>query len=130
MEPYFDRIERYLNIHPEPIDRHNNQNRVILEGAARLGYRAKASGRNVRECNALGACGVGCPIGAKLSVDLTYIADATSLTLLGLEPVFVDVDPDTFGITPEAVRRHFRRGRRSGQPGNAVRAGGQAISFG
>jgi len=76
MEPYFDRVEKYLNIHPEPVERHNNLNRLILEGAAKLGYRAKATGRNVRDCQALGACGIGCPIGAKLSVDVTYIPDA------------------------------------------------------
>jgi choline dehydrogenase-like flavoprotein len=76
MEPYFIRVERTLNIHPEPDDRHNRLNRIILDGAARLGYHARASGRNVRECAALGACGLGCPIGAKQSVDLTYIADA------------------------------------------------------
>ncbi|MEW6510631.1 MAG: GMC family oxidoreductase [Bacteroidota bacterium] len=76
MEPYFDRVERYLNVHPEPAHRHNSLNRVILDGAATLGYRARAVGRNVKDCNALGACGFGCPIGAKQSVDLTYIADA------------------------------------------------------
>jgi choline dehydrogenase-like flavoprotein len=78
MEPYFERVEKYLNIHSEPQDRHNHLNRVILDGAAKLGYRAKANGRNVKDCNALGACGVGCPIGAKQSVDVTYIPDAVN----------------------------------------------------
>lgn len=45
--------------------------------------------------------------GKVITSPLTYIADATSLALVGLEPVFVDVDPDTFGITPEAVRKHL-----------------------
>ncbi|MBI5463476.1 MAG: GMC family oxidoreductase [Ignavibacteriales bacterium] len=76
IEPYFERVEKYLNIHAEPDERHNNLNRVILDGAKKLGYRAHANGRNVKDCNALGACGVGCPIGAKQTVDLTYIADA------------------------------------------------------
>ena len=76
LDPYFARIERYLNIHVEPDENHNLQNRIILDGAKKLGYRAKASGRNTKDCAKIGACGLGCPIGAKLSVDVTYIPDA------------------------------------------------------
>lgn len=76
LDPYFERIERYLNIHVEPDENHNLQNRIILDGAKKLGYRAKASGRNTRDCAKIGACGLGCPVGAKLSVDVTYIPDA------------------------------------------------------
>ncbi|MCU0453203.1 MAG: GMC family oxidoreductase [Bacteroidetes bacterium] len=76
LEPYFARVERYLNIHPEPDHRHNRQNSIILKGAAALGYRAKSTGRNVRDCVELGVCGYGCTAGAKMSVDVTYIADA------------------------------------------------------
>jgi len=74
--PYFERIEKYLNIHVEPEQNHNLQNRIILDGAKKLGYRARAGGRNTKDCAKLGACGFGCPIGAKLSVDVTYIPDA------------------------------------------------------
>ena len=38
---------------------------------------------------------------------LTYIADANAITLSGLEPVFVDVDCKTFGITPDTIRTHL-----------------------
>lgn len=76
LEPYFERVERYLNVHAEPDERHNHQNRIILEGAQKLGYRSGANGRNVDNCAGLGLCGLGCPIGAKKSVDLTYLADA------------------------------------------------------
>ncbi|HWP81354.1 MAG TPA: GMC family oxidoreductase [Bacteroidota bacterium] len=76
MEPYFDRVERYLNIHPEPEENHNPNNRIILDGARALGYRAIATGRNTKDCINAGACGLGCPFDAKLSVDRTYIPDA------------------------------------------------------
>ena len=76
LEPYFERIEKYINVHVEPEENHNLQNRIILDGAKKLGYRAKASGRNTRDCAKIGACGLGCPIGAKLSVDVTYIPAA------------------------------------------------------
>lgn len=78
LDPYFSRVERYLNVHEEPVGRHNRQNSIILDGARTLGYRASANGRNVRDCVELGVCGYGCPTGAKLSADVTYIADAVA----------------------------------------------------
>ena len=41
--------------------------------------------------------------GRVITSPLTYIADASALIAVGLEPVFVDVDPITFCITPDAV---------------------------
>lgn len=76
LEPYFERIERYLNVHAEPEDRHNPNNRIILDGARALGYHAQSNGRNTRDCVASGACGLGCPFDAKLSVNITYLPAA------------------------------------------------------
>jgi choline dehydrogenase-like flavoprotein len=44
LEPYFETVERYLNIHEEPFENHNPNNRIILDGAKQLGYRATAVG--------------------------------------------------------------------------------------
>jgi len=76
LEPYFDRVERYLNVHPEPDKNHNPNNRIILDGARALGYRTRTNGRNARDCVRAGACGLGCPFDAKMSVDVTYIPAA------------------------------------------------------
>ncbi len=76
LEPYFDRIEHYLNVHREPDENHNPNNRIILDGARKLGHQAVASPRNTRDCVQAGLCGLGCPFDAKLSVHLTYIPDA------------------------------------------------------
>lgn len=76
LDPYFSRVEQYLNVHAEPEENHNPNNRIILDGARRLGYRAAANGRNTKDCVKAGACGLGCPFGAKMSVDVTYIPDA------------------------------------------------------
>jgi len=76
LEPYFERVERYLNVHPEPEENHNANNRIILDGARAMGYRTGVNGRNARGCQKSGACGLGCPFDAKLSVALTYIPDA------------------------------------------------------
>lgn len=76
LDPYFLRIERYLNVHSEPEELHNPNNRIILDGARALGYRSQSNGRNTKDCVRSGACGLGCPFDAKLSVNITYIPDA------------------------------------------------------
>ena len=38
---------------------------------------------------------------------LTYIADVSALSVTGFEPVFVDINPETFCITPENIERHL-----------------------
>jgi len=40
---------------------------------------------------------------------LTYISDANAIVLSGFEPVFVDIDPVTFGITPEAIESYLKK---------------------
>jgi len=74
--PYFEKVERYLNIHPEPYERHNENNRIVYDGARALGYHAESTGRNVDGCIQCGYCGLGCAYEVKLSVNLTYIPDA------------------------------------------------------
>jgi len=76
LEPYFERVEKYLNVHTEPFENHNPNNRIILDGAKKLGFRAVAVGRNTKDCVKAGACGLGCPFDARKSVDITYIPDA------------------------------------------------------
>ena len=40
-----------------------------------------------------------------ITADFTYVATAEVIALLKLKPVLVDVDPDTFNIDPDAVRK-------------------------
>jgi UDP-2-acetamido-2-deoxy-ribo-hexuluronate aminotransferase len=40
-----------------------------------------------------------------ITTSFTFIATAEVIALLGLSPVVVDVDPDTFNIDPEAIKR-------------------------
>ena len=48
----------------------------------------------------------GLPAGTKvITSPLTYIATSSAISNVGFEPVYVDVDPHTFNITPENIRR-------------------------
>jgi len=40
-----------------------------------------------------------------ISTDFTFIATVEVISLLGLKPVFVDPEPDTFNISPEAIEK-------------------------
>ncbi len=102
LEPYFDRIEKYLNVHIEPEENHNPNNRIILNGAKKLGYHARATGRNTNGCVKSGACGLGCPFDAKLSVDVTYIPDAVKAGAL----IFPNFRADKIEVSEN--RKHVR----------------------
>jgi CDP-6-deoxy-D-xylo-4-hexulose-3-dehydrase len=42
-----------------------------------------------------------------ITTPLTYIATSNAIVLSGFEPVYVDIDKETFGITPENIRAHL-----------------------
>jgi CDP-6-deoxy-D-xylo-4-hexulose-3-dehydrase len=44
-----------------------------------------------------------------ITTPLTYIATSNAIVLSGFDPVYVDVDPVTFGITPENIEEHLER---------------------
>jgi choline dehydrogenase-like flavoprotein len=113
LEPYFDRVERYLNVAPEPESNHNGNNRLLLDGARALGYRVRATGRNARHCVQAGLCGLGCPFGAKLSVDATYIPDAVNAGAM----VYADCRAEKIevhGRTKRVIARVVNAGPASG----------------
>lgn len=43
-----------------------------------------------------------------ITTPLTYIADSSALTTVGFEPQYVDIDPVTFAITPQAIEAHLK----------------------
>jgi dTDP-4-amino-4,6-dideoxygalactose transaminase len=42
-----------------------------------------------------------------ITTPISYIATSNAIVTTGLEPVYVDVDPDTFVITPETIKHHL-----------------------
>ena len=74
MTPWFERMEKRLNIEPWPI--RNPSNDVLYRGAKKLGWAVEAIPRNVKACRNLGYCGMGCPVDAKQSMLVTTIPAA------------------------------------------------------
>ena len=76
MAPAFNRVEREIHAVPVPDDAHSPANRILLDGARRLGWRAGTGRINARGCVRAGFCGQGCRYGAKQSVDRVYVPRA------------------------------------------------------
>jgi choline dehydrogenase-like flavoprotein len=76
MRAAFEQFERDSNVHPVPDEAHSPANRVILDGAAKLGWSAHAASINTRDCMRIGSCGLGCPYDAKQGALLTYLPRA------------------------------------------------------
>ncbi|HEU4385963.1 MAG TPA: GMC family oxidoreductase [Anaeromyxobacteraceae bacterium] len=76
LAPHFAAVEERLHVHEQPLAEVNPNNRVLWDGAQKLGLERALIRRNVRGCANLGYCGLGCPIDAKASMDLTYLPDA------------------------------------------------------
>ena len=43
-----------------------------------------------------------------ITTPLTYVATINAIVLTGLEPVFVDVDPNNFSILPQKIEEHLK----------------------
>jgi choline dehydrogenase-like flavoprotein len=75
MAPYFEHMEKRLNIHKWP-QAPNNNNAMLQRASEKLGYPWATIRRNVRGCLNLGYCGLGCPVDAKQSMLVTTIPGA------------------------------------------------------
>jgi choline dehydrogenase-like flavoprotein len=76
MAPVFERIEREVHAAEVPEDAHSANNRLLLDGARRLGWRVERGRINAQGCVRCGFCGTGCRHNAKQSTLLTYIPRA------------------------------------------------------
>ncbi|PBC66035.1 oxidoreductase [Streptomyces sp. Tue6028] len=76
LPPRLDEIERTLRVATQPLDVLGNNGLLALAGAERLGWRAGPLRRNAPGCKGSCQCVVGCPTGAKQSVQLSVLPDA------------------------------------------------------
>jgi choline dehydrogenase-like flavoprotein len=77
LAPWFERVERRLNITPWEVAPNEN-NDILRRGAQALGIPVATIRRNVKGCWNIGYCGVGCPTNAKQSMLVTAIPAALS----------------------------------------------------
>jgi choline dehydrogenase-like flavoprotein len=76
MERWFEIVERDVHVEEVPVEMRSRSTRLFGEGAAKHGVEMKPMRRNTRGCEGCGRCNFGCPHGAKMSVDLSYLPRA------------------------------------------------------
>jgi choline dehydrogenase-like flavoprotein len=78
LEAAFDAVERASHVEEVPRSLRSKGTMKFCEGAEKLGLTMEAVRRNTRGCNGCGRCNFGCPHGAKMSVDQTYLPRAVA----------------------------------------------------
>ncbi|MFF3322443.1 GMC family oxidoreductase N-terminal domain-containing protein [Streptomyces sp. NPDC002889] len=73
---HLDEVERTLRVAFQPLDVLGRNGSTALRGAGRLGWQAGPLRRNAPGCKGSCQCVVGCPTGAKQSVQLSVLPDA------------------------------------------------------
>jgi len=76
LEPCYDTVEKAIHVEEVPEVMRSQSTRLFGRGTHNLGFEIESMHRNTRDCNGCGRCNFGCPHGAKLSVDLTYLPRA------------------------------------------------------
>jgi len=74
MEPYFKELEKKLNIsYLDGVLPKSSE--IIKSGAESLGWKCVEVPRAQKNCTGINLCSIGCPMGAKQSMSVTYIAE-------------------------------------------------------
>ncbi|MBS2016405.1 MAG: GMC family oxidoreductase [Deltaproteobacteria bacterium] len=91
MDAPFASVERAVHVEEVPITLRSRSTTLFGEGLRRAyGVELKPLRRNTKGCNGCGRCNFGCPHGAKLSVDITYIPRALAAGARILSDACVD----------------------------------------
>jgi len=110
MEPYFERVERELQVGPADPAYLGGVADVIARGCDALGYSHRPLNRNAPGCDGASVCDFGCPRGAKRSTDVSYVPSALQRGAMLYT-----------GVRAERVL--FEHGRAVGIEGRAVEGG-------
>ncbi len=76
LAPHFEAVEQDIHVEEVPVSLRSKSTEMFARGAEALGVPLKPLRRNTRGCNGCGRCNFGCPHGAKLGVDVTYLPRA------------------------------------------------------
>lgn len=76
LRPFFEKVERELNVHPVPDAHYGRNSRFFERGARALGFDGGHIPRNERGCLGTGVCAFGCPQDAKQAMHVSYVPKA------------------------------------------------------
>ncbi|HEY0779148.1 MAG TPA: GMC family oxidoreductase N-terminal domain-containing protein [Gemmatirosa sp.] len=105
LDAALDRVWTDVHARPMPDDAHSANNRLLLDGAAALGWRTRALDLNARGCVRSGFCGLGCRYDAKQGTLMTYVPRA----LAAGATVYADATADRVTVLGPNHRRGVKR---------------------
>ncbi len=76
LEPAYRSVEEAVHVEEVPVAMRSRSTHLFGEGLAAQGLALKPIRRNTLGCNGCGQCNFGCPCGAKMSVDVSYLPRA------------------------------------------------------
>jgi len=76
LEPAYREVERRIRVSEVPVSMRSASTAKFVSGAERLGIPMYPTRRNMEGCVGNGRCNFGCPSGAKMSVDVSYLPGA------------------------------------------------------
>jgi choline dehydrogenase-like flavoprotein len=114
VDPHFRAVEEAVHVETVPDAMRSRSAELFVEGAAKLGIPMKSIRRNTRGCHGESRCNFGCPHGAKMSVDFSYLPDACERGVLVVSDALVE-RIDVTGGAARGVRGRFLD--EDGEPG-------------
>lgn len=114
LEPYFERVEQRVSAKHQRPESIGGDNKIMREGARRMGWNYLENPRNQQECVGSNNCVLGCPTGAKQSTLVTFMptamaAGARCLTEVRITRLIIEggrcVGVAGFAIDPVRMRK-------------------------
>ena len=106
VEPFFQEVERILHVEEVPAYARSRATELFVAGGQKLGWDMKSMRRNTDGCRGAGRCNFGCPHGAKMSVDRSYLPAAAADGAVLVSDALVE-RIDTAGGCARGVRGRF-----------------------
>jgi choline dehydrogenase-like flavoprotein len=78
LEPCYEAVERAMHVEEVPESLQSRGTKLFGEGARAMGFDLRPMRRNTSGCDGRGRCNFGCPNGAKLGVDKSYLPRAAA----------------------------------------------------
>jgi choline dehydrogenase-like flavoprotein len=115
LAPTFEEVERICHVERVPGFMRSRASELFVEGADKLGVKMQTMRRNTHGCRGAGRCNFGCPNGAKMSVDISFLPDAVRSGATVVSDALVERIDITSGRA-RGVRGRFLDGV-TGEPG-------------
>ena len=114
VDSYFSEVEEICHVETVPDHMRSRASELFVAGAASLGVEMKSMRRNTSGCRGAARCNFGCPNGAKMSVDVSFLPDAVRHGATIVSDALVE-RIDTAGGRARGVRGRFLD--MTGEPG-------------